>query len=84
MGAARQVGVLGTPLMRESEDVAEGEVPSSDLDASCAGLKNLVTGGHICFSRIPVYNQGLATFLAIVTEQYMHASWADIGPNGLR
>jgi hypothetical protein len=25
MGAARQVGVLGTPLMRESEDVAEGE-----------------------------------------------------------
>jgi hypothetical protein len=24
-GAARQVGVLGTPLMRESEDVAEGE-----------------------------------------------------------
>jgi hypothetical protein len=25
MGAARQLGVLGTPLMRESEDVAEGE-----------------------------------------------------------
>ena len=25
MGAARQVGVLGTPLMRGSEDVAEGE-----------------------------------------------------------
>ena len=26
------------------------KVPSSDLDASCcAALKNLVTGGHICF-----------------------------------